>query len=278
MQTLGKRLSLAYNLSTMPTLRSPRKLTFFLLVLFGLLVEWNVLLSRREMRNSTWNYAFNVAVASLYILAFVIALWRRRTGRLPTVSRKVYLYLGLAALSWGIANLIWTYYNLILKVGVPYPSFADPFFLLSYPILGMALVSLHESYGSSANPKAIREAVVIVAVSIIVIFAFLNRPDLSPDLGLVKNLLNVAYSLGDVLLVAMALIELRAGHAKQNKGLYLLIGFLLLQAGGDFMFAYRNNSGLYWNGDVADLLFGASAFTLALALAQNNLVRHNKRN
>jgi hypothetical protein len=258
--------------------RSRRTLVFSLLLLFGLLIGWNILLYRNELRSSNWNYLFNVAVATFYILAFVVAFVRSRAARIPQLSRKVYLYLGLAALSWGIATLIWTYYNLILKIGVPYPSFADLFFLLSYPLLGAALINLHESYGSLRSPKAVREAMLIVAVSTIAIFAFLNRPDLSPDLGLVKNLLNVAYSLGDVLLVAIALIELRSGHAKKNKGLYLLIAFLLLQAGGDFLFAYRNNAGTYWNGDVADMLFGASAFMLALSVAQNKLMRDNKHN
>jgi len=251
-------------------------LTPLLGLLFGVLIGWNISLYTQHLKNSSWNYLFNVAVAVFYVLACVIAVWHSRMPQLPRLSRKILVYLGLGGLSWGIGSLIWAYYNLVLKVGVPYPSFADPFFLLSYPIFGLALWNLHESYGTEAKPKAVQEAVVIVVVSAAVIFAFLNRPDLSPDLGLVKNLLNVAYSLGDVLLVALALIELRSGHAQKHKGLYLLIGFFLLQAGGDFMFAYRNNAGLYWNGDIADLLFGTSAFLLAVALAQNNLVRHNK--
>lgn len=255
---------------------SPRKLTLALTSLLLSLAVWNVLLYRNHVQTSTWNYLFNAAVAVFYMLAFVIALWHSRKPQVPKLSRKIFIYFGLAALSWGVATLIWTYYNLILKVSVPYPSFADLFFLLSYPIFGMAMWSLHESYNALVTPKTVRESIIIVVVSAMVIFAFLNRPDLSPDLGLTKNLLNVAYSLGDVLLVAMAFIELRGGQAKKYRGLYLLIGFLLLQAGGDFMFAYRNNAGLYWNGDVSDLLFGISAFVLAVALAQNNLVRHNK--
>jgi hypothetical protein len=75
------------------------------------------------------------------------------------------------------------------------------------------------------------------------------------------------------MLVAVAFIELRSGQAKKYKGLYFLVAFLLLQAGGDFLFAYRNNADTYWNGDFADLLFGASAFTLSLAIGQNNLLR-----
>lgn len=242
-----------------------------------MLCAWDGLLYAHQLQTSDWNFLFNAAVATFYILACIIAAWRSRRSRVSELSRRIFLYLGLGALSWGIGSLIWTYYNLILHVSIPYPSYADIFFLASYPLFGLALWSLHESYGSQATQKAIRESILIVVISAVVIFAFLNRPDLSPDLGLTKNLLNVAYSLGDVLLVAVAIIELRGGQAQKHKGLYLLIGFLLLQASGDFIFAYRNNGGAYWNGDISDLLFGFSAFVLALAVAQNNLVRHNKR-
>jgi hypothetical protein len=245
--------------------------------MFVVLAVWDALLYRYHLRTDAWNYLFNAAVGILYIFTFVIALWHSRQPQIPKLSRKIFVYLGLAALVWGIGSLIWAYYNLIVQVSVPYPSFADLFFVLSYPLWGMAVWSLHESYHKKATQRAINESAAIVVISAVVIFAFLNRPDLSPDLGLIKNLLNVAYSLGDVLLVAMSLIELRSGVAKRHKGVYLLIGFFLLQAGGDFTFAYRNNSGSYWNGDVSDLLFGLSGFILGLVLAQNSLVTDNKR-
>lgn len=238
---------------------------------------WSYSLYIHELTTSSWNYLFNAAVAFLYIAAFVIALQQRRKPKTRKSSRKILVYFGLAALSWGVATLIWTYYNLILSVSVPYPSIADLFFLLAYPLLGMALWYLHESYDSVISRRIAKESVYIVLTSAIIIFAFLNRPDLSPDLGLAKNLLNIAYSLGDVMLVAIALIELRSGQARKQQGLYLLVGFLLLQAAGDFIFAFRNNSGQYWNGDIADVLFGFSALIFALALAQNNLLRKNNR-
>lgn len=241
------------------------------------LASWSYLLYQQPDHATNWNFLFNAGVAATYLLAGAIGFWQSSQPKLPRRSRRILICLSLAAVSWGIAFLVWTWYNLVLAVDVPYPSFADLFFLLSYPLLGVALWLLHESYGSLTSPRVLRESALIVAVSAIVIFVFLNRPDLSPDLGLSKNLLNIAYSLGDVLLVAIALIELRSGQARKHKGLYLLAGFLLLQAAGDFTFAYLNNSERYWNGDIADLLFGSSALVLALTLAQNNILRDNKR-
>lgn len=252
-------------------------LTFTSVIVLALFAAWSSLLFRQGLTTSVWNYLFNIAVALLYLFAFIIAVWHSRKPEIPRQSRNILIYFGLAALFWSIGSLIWAYSNIILNISVPYPSWADLFFLLSYPIFGITLWNLHESYaGPRASSAAIRDSTIIVVVSAVVIFAFLNRPDVSPDLGLSKNLLNVAYSLGDVMLVAIALVELRSGIAKKHRGLYLLIGFFLLQAGGDFLFAARNNAGAYWNGDMSDLLFAASALCLTLALAQNNLVRQNK--
>ncbi len=249
------------------------RLTHSLILSFLLLATWQGLLAATNAKTTTWNYLFNAAVGVFYVVASIVAFRRSQHTKPHSSSRKILIYLGLAALSWGIAFLVWTYYNLVVQVDIPYPSIADLFFLVSYPLLGFALWELHINYDTFISSKDIQESVVIVLVAAVVIFFYLNRPDLSPDLGLTKNLLNVAYSLADVMLVAIAFIELRSGQAKKYKGLYFLVAFLLLQAGGDFLFAYRNNADIYWNGDFADLLFGASAFALALAVGRNNLLR-----
>ena len=240
------------------------------------LVVWELVLQQNPDKTTIWNYQFNTGVAVFYFLAFAIAMWRLRAFRKNQPERRVFRYFGLAGLCWGIAFMIWTYYNVVLQVKVPYPSVADVFFVPAYPLLGLALLDLHETYHSRIQLRVVRDSIVIVFVSAIVILTVLNRPDLSPDLGLSKNILNVFYSLGDVMLVAVALIELRTGQAKKHRGLYLLALFFLLQAGADFLFAYHNNAEVYWNGELADLLFGASGFIFALMLVQNKLFKRMK--
>ena len=255
------------------------KLKLLLWLALGLLVlvVWQFRLQIKQTKGTDWNYLFNVGVAVFYLVAAGLAFGRRRLLSKADQGRIVLGYFGFAALFWGVAYLIWTYYNLILDQSVPYPSLADLFFLVSYPLLGLGVWQLRENYSVKTNPKFTREALLFVVLACVVIFAFLNRPDLSPDLGLAKNLLNVAYSLGDVLLVTMAFVGLRGGQIKNHLGLFTVVLFLVLQAAADFLFAYRNNSGLYWNGDIADLLFGVSGWLLALALAQDNLLARSKK-
>lgn len=250
-----------------------RGLTCGLVLGFVLVAYWEVLLQANPLKDTTWNYSFNLAIATFYAIAAITAFWRLKVFRRNQISHSILRYLGIAAACWALAFTIWAGYNLILARDIPYPSFADAFFILAYPFLGLALWKLHSSYGTRPTNQAIGEAVIIVIISAVLIFVFLNRPDVSADFGLTKNLLNVSYSLGDVLLLTMALLQLRSGQAVKHPGLYLLVIFLLLQVAADALFSYRNNASLYWNGDIADFYFAASGLVFALTLINGTLLK-----
>lgn len=250
-----------------------RGLTCGLVLSFLLATYWEVQLQVNPLKDTVWNYSFNLAIAAFYVLAAAIAFWSLRSRRSTQASRSILRYFGMAAGFWAIAFAIWATYNLALERDVPYPSLADAFFILAYPFLGLALWKLHVSYGTRPTDRTIGEAMVIVAISAALIFVFLNRPDVSADLGLTKNLLNVAYSLGDILLLTMAFLQLRSGQAAKYPGLYLLVIFLLLQVAADTLFSYRNNASIYWNGDIADFYFAASGFVFALTLVNGKLLK-----
>lgn len=253
-----------------------KTLVFSLTIAFLALVGWELILQHNPIKTTVWNYHFNSAVAAFYFIAAALAFWRMRDYDSNCPEKRALKYFGLAGLLWGLAFMVWVYYNVVLHSTVPFPSLADVFFIPAYPLFGFAIWNMREAYHTKLNARGVRDAIIYVVVSAIIILTFLNRPDLSPDLGMFKNLLNVTYSIGDVLLVAAAFIEIRSGQAKKHRSLYLLAMFLLLQASGDFMFAYHNNAEKYWNGESADLFFGASGYVFALMLAQNKLFKRAK--
>ena len=254
---------------------SKRSLAYGLVLAFLLVAYWEIQLQANPLKDTIWNYCFNLGIAFFYLAASVVAFWDLRALNVKPVSYQILRYFGIAACLWALAFTVWTGYNLVLGKDVPYPSLADGLFLVAYPFLGLALWKLHISYGTRPTNRAVGEAMLIVAISTVLIFVFLNRPDVSPDLGLGKNLLNIAYSLGDVLLLTMAVLQLRSGQASKYPGLYLLVIFLLLQVAADALFSYRNNASIYWNGDIADLYFAASGLVFALTLLNGKLLKAN---
>ena len=77
--------------------------------------------------------AGDVGLALAYLAAGVSCLVRARsrTGR----ARLTWSLLGAAAFASSVGNLIWAWYEVFLRIGVPKPSIADAFFALHPPLL-----------------------------------------------------------------------------------------------------------------------------------------------
>src|SRR3989344_4122984 len=69
----------------------------------------------------------------IIILAALIGYERFRLFTFKSSIGKALVLISLGLLSWGVASIGWLYYNVVLRVDVPYPSFSDIFFLLLIP-------------------------------------------------------------------------------------------------------------------------------------------------
>jgi hypothetical protein len=134
----------------------------------------------------------------------------------------------------------------------PFPSVADMFYVLSYPLLIAALVALLNAYreagfplGSTGERAAILAVVGVIAA---VLAVPILRPVAEVEGPLLGRVLTVAYPILDLLLLLpLALLlrvalRLRGGHAGEV-WLLLLVGFVFLCA-GDICFAYFQSLGM----------------------------------
>ena len=71
-----------------------------------------------------------------------------RARSLPRGRRVGGVLVGLACISWGVGNVAWTWYELVARVSPPYPSLADPGYLLFQPLMAAA-VSIGDFAGST---------------------------------------------------------------------------------------------------------------------------------
>jgi cytochrome bd-type quinol oxidase subunit 2 len=134
----------------------------------------------------------------------------------------------------------------------PFPSVADIFYVLSYPLLIAALLALLKAYREAGLPfGSLAERAAILAV-VGVIAAIVAVPILRPVAvaggPLLDRILTVAYPILDlILLLPLALLlrvalRLRGSHAGEV-WLLLLVGFVFLCA-GDISFAYFQSLGM----------------------------------
>lgn len=244
--------------------------TFSLLLVITLI--WDIYLYSFSEKTTIWHFLYNAAYGCLYLIGGVIAIYYSFIFSIRSNLGKLLFFFGAGLLSYEIALLIWVYYNLALKVAVPFPSWADAGFMIFYPLIFLGTYYLVKIYKTLINFALLRDSIIISLLSLILVFG-INRPDISTQLPPLQIFINFYYPMGDFITLSLALIALRIGGGKLHPSLYIFCIGMLLQAVADIFFTYRTAQEIYWNGDISDLLFTFSAYFMSIGLFEiiNNL-------
>jgi len=229
-------------------------------------LAWSVYLFFLPIKTTTGNYLFNVAVSFFFLVGGMLAWFYIYRCKLTCVFGKAMLWIGGAQISYAIAGFFWAYYNLILHIDIPYPSLADVFYLL-FP-LGVALGSLHlmEMAHVRITHQGIRDSSIVIITTYICVFFLFYQPDLSSNLPWQTVVFNLFYPLTDALLISLAFILIRVIRGSFLIPSLFLTMSLIVMSVGDMLFSYRNTHGLYWNGDISDVLFLVSGYLMMSAI------------
>lgn len=250
--------------------------SFLALLLFSVASYWCGLgaNSNELFRNIAYLAAPVFAVmGGLYALA--LHGWR------GMASRPFLLFvIGLGL--WAIGEVFWVYFDFIAREA-PYPSTADYFYLLAYPVFFFALLS--QVKRANVNWKKIDPVLVfllsIIAVLLAVLAAYFGVY-LAYDgaSSLLENAVAIGYGLGDMLLVLCSLLvlilawEYKGGNLMR---LYLYCFFTFSMTFiADIGFAIYNPeylAGDWWIKNTLDTLwimqylyFGLAFFSFGLSL------------
>lgn len=243
-----------------------KKLTYFFYFYFALMIVWSIILYITHQTTSDWNYLFNIGIASFYLSGGAIAfIWSKKSEIRNSILREL-ITVGAGVTIFGVGLLIWSYYNLILRDAVPYPSIADAVFIFYFPILAYGIISLLRVFGIMISKRIYLETLIIFILTAIFIFTIGNPPDLSSSLPILTKTLNISYLLGDSLLISLGIMLIRLTRGKiHNSFFYFFIGFFSM-ASADFLFSYRTAHETYWNGDITDIFFTLAGLMFTLGI------------
>lgn len=243
-----------------------KTLTIFYCVFFIAMVAWSFALSTTGQTTTQWNYLFNVASAFLFLSGGFVAFSEARKSTIKSSVDHELIFIGVGVTLFGLGLLIWSYYNLALKIESPYPSLSDAVYVLYSPIVAYGLINLLRVSGISLTKRFYLEAIVVFAITAFLIFKLSIPPDLSLELPFLTKLLNVYYLLADALLITLGLMIIRITRGRIHGSFFFFLIALFSMAIADFTFFYRSAQETYYNGDIADIFYALAGtmFTLGI--------------
>src|ERR1700736_5072931 len=191
-----------------------------------------------------------------------IAAWRHQRR-----TRIAWALIGASALSWGLGQSVWSYYELVKGQQVPFPSLADLGYLGAVP-LAVAGVLCFPSAPNRATSllRTIVDALLIAGSLFIISWAtVLGTVYRAGSGGLVAKLIGLAYPAGDIVIATIVVIVASRASRAGRLPFLLLAGGLIANLLSDSAFAYLTTTNTYGTGNPTDTGWAAGYLLIAIA-------------
>ena len=182
-----------------------------ILILVGAIIVSNsfIVFSNQDSRDFFTNWTINAAAAAAlsFSIIMVITAYNRRVNRFLL---EMYIIFTVGLTVWLVAELTWTYFQLVLQIGTPFPSSADAFWLSGYGFFTYFIFRIY-NFLSKGNEKFI--AVLVSLATAIILGYILNLTFgiadlLSAQEGSLAWLISIAYPILDGILLVPAVLIL----------------------------------------------------------------------
>src|SRR3982074_3108282 len=191
-----------------------------------------------------------------------ISAWRHQRR-----TRIAWALIGASALSWGLGQSVWSYFELVKGQQVTSPSFADLGYLGAVPLAAAGVLCLPSAPNRATSLlRTILDALLIGGSLFIISWAtVLGTVYRAGSGGLLAQLISLAYPTSDIVIATIVLIVgSRAGRA--NRLLFLLLaGGLIANLLSDSAFAYLTTTNTYGTGNPTDTGWAAGYLLIAIA-------------
>jgi len=202
----------------------------------------------------------------------------RHWGGSKSAVGKAVLLISLGTTSWGLGTLIWSFYNFVLHIPVPYPSWADLGYVLAVPLWIIGVFYLSKATGAKFSLRQLHGRLMLILLPLLAavasyyfLYVVARNSSFEVEGGLLKIFLDFYYPLGDWIILTVAFLvfglSLRyLGGRFRLPVMITLLGFVFMFI-SDFMFSYTTTVESYYNGHLVDLLFTAAIFVISFGVA-----------
>lgn len=221
----------------------------------------------------------NVTLYQIFpVVAALISLYSSRIYGFNSANGRAQLLITGGLVCWGVAETI-TYVFFLTDADM-FPTIADVFFLLAYPLFGAGIYQGYVTAGiklKQVNKSLLAMVLSASLVLTILVGYFGVYQAYDPDADIIVNTVNIFYGLGDLILIILSLLTVLAAREYGGGKLAsfwkaMATGFLLFLI-ADILFAMYGDQ--YWEGAkpyaYMDLLWLAGFLILAYGMFENYL-------
>lgn len=210
-----------------------------------------ILLQSSDVLVPVTDYVFALASGICSLLAFLaVRHWGFR-GKFGLV----HLGLFLGVFLWFLGDATWTVYETVLHVSIPYPSFADTFYLAGYVPIAIVVVQFLWAFRAGLRRKRALIALGVGLLMLGLVYAFLVGPIVTSPEDFLTKTYDVAYPVLDSILAVLAIFMFFTfkGGKTARAWVWLSLG-LLANALADIAFSLGTLQGWYYSGHPIELI------------------------
>lgn len=150
-----------------------------------------------------------------------------------------WLLIGLGCLCWGIGEGAWTFYEVVLRTDVPFPSAADVGYLAMLPLVAVGIVFFASEGQRAANSRPTLDGIALVLAFAAAVWYLVLQPTYAEsEASMLEKTIAGAYPIGDVIVAyALTVAVHRQWYARARGVLLVLLGGVLLLIVADVGFA-----------------------------------------
>ena len=197
------------------------------------------------------------------VLAAAAVLMLARAYLIP-VGRRAWLAFGLAMAVWWVGTVSW---SLVYgdQTKPPYPTFADVFWLLWYPVMVVGIVFLIQVRFKRFELHRWMDGIAVMLIVLVAGFALVVQPVVEhSSQGWLATIVDFSYPVLDILLIG-AILGVYGLLGWKPDAMWVLIGLgILAMTSGDAAFAVQEARGVAQRGHY-DFLWTIGALVMAYA-------------
>jgi hypothetical protein len=254
--------------------------TKLLIIYFvGVVIYWavNFFINNKEPNSATYLYQFFFGLIPLVGGITGLLTVARAWGGFRSHLGRALSFLSLGLITWGIGQMFWSYYTVFQIAEVPYPSWADAGYVLSWPLWIIGMVNLSLATGVKFGLRQLKGKVALfvipaiaIAISYWLLFLVARGGEVATGEGALKLFFDFAYPLGDVAILTLTLLVFGLSFnylgGKFKPSILAIIAGFVLNYFTDFTFSYTTTQETYYNGHWVDLMFPTVMFLLAYGI------------